>query len=271
MMRWAGIERPGVGPFIARVRDAQGTDAKPTSPQPGAAGHADPHVTSRSPSVLVFDVNETLIDIEAMAPLFTQIFGDPRAMREWFAQLVTYSMTTAISHQYIDFFTLGQAVLRMLAEIHGVHITVDDLHRIKDAMLTMPAHPDVAEAVTKLRDNGFRLVTLTNSPPNPQGQSPLEHAGLDGFFERQFSVDACRTYKLDPAVYRHVCQELAVAPPECMMIAAHVWDTIGAQSIGFSAALVTRSGNAPLLAEGLPQPTVVVGDLHRFAKRLDKR
>lgn len=242
----------------------------PTSPQRSAGTNPDPWVTSGSPSVLVFDVNETLIDIEAMTPLFTQIFGDPRVMREWFGQLVLYSMTTAISHRYVDFFVLGQAVLRMLADIHGVHITDNDLRRVKEGMLTMPAYPDVAEALTKLRDNGFRLVTLTNSPPNPHGQSPLEHAGLGGFFERQLSVDACRTYKPDPAVYRHVCQELAVAPSECMMVAAHVWDTIGAQSVGFSAALVTRSGNAPLLADGLSQPTLVVGDLHQLARLLGK-
>ncbi len=248
----------------------QGTEVMPISLRVGAAEHADPSATSRSPSVLVFDVNETLIDIEAMTPLFAQIFGNPRAMREWFGQLVAYSITTAISHHYVDYFMLGQAVMRMLADIHGVHITDDDLRRVKEDMLTMPAHPDVADALTKLRDNGFRLVTLTNSPPNPDGQSPLEHAGLGGFFQRQFSVDACRTYKPDPAVYRHVCQELTVAPSECMMVAAHVWDTIGAQSVGFSAALVTRSGNAPLLADGLPQPNLVVGDLHQLAQQLDK-
>lgn len=59
----------------------------PTFPQPGAAGYADPSATSRSPSTLVFDVNETLIDTDAMRPLFTQILGDPRAMRQWFGQL----------------------------------------------------------------------------------------------------------------------------------------------------------------------------------------
>jgi hypothetical protein len=60
-MRWAGIERPGVGPFIARgALKMQGTDVMPTSRQPGPAGHADPFMTSPSPSVLVFDVNETL-------------------------------------------------------------------------------------------------------------------------------------------------------------------------------------------------------------------
>lgn len=240
----------------------------PTFPQPGAAGHANPSATSRSPSILVFDVNETLIDIEAMRPLFTQIFGDPRAVREWYGQLVTYSMTAAMSQHYVDFFTLGQAVMRMLADIHQVHITDDDLYRIKEAMLTMPAHPDVADALTKLRDNGTRLVALTNSPPNPHGQNPLERAGVGGLFERQFSVDAWRTFKPDPAVYRYACQQLAVAPPECMMVTTHAWDAMGAQSVGFSAALVNRTGNAPLLAEGLPQPNLVVGDLHQLAQQL---
>jgi 2-haloacid dehalogenase len=220
---------------------------------------------------LVFDVNETLIDIEAVTPLFEQIFGHRAAMREWFGQLIMYSMTTAISHCYVDFFRLGQAVMRMLADIHGVHVTEEDIGRVREAMLTMPAHPDVAEALTTLRDNGFRLVTLTNSPPNPHGPSPLEHAGLGDLFERQFSVDACRTYKPDPAVYRYVCRELALPPAQCMMVAAHVWDTIGAQSVGYSGALVTRSGNAPLPADGLPQPTFVVRDLHQLAQDLDKR
>jgi len=29
-----------------------------------------------TPSVLVFDVNETLIDIDSIAPLFAEVFGD---------------------------------------------------------------------------------------------------------------------------------------------------------------------------------------------------
>ncbi len=221
-----------------------------------------------APSVLVFDVNETLIDIEALSPLFEQILGDARAMREWFGQLVMYSMTTALSGCYVDFFTLGQGVLRMLGEIHGTPISDGDSDRIKQAMMTMPAHPDVADGLATLRDNGFRLVTLTNSPPNPDGPSPLESAGLGGYFERQFSVDACRTFKPARDVYDHVCRELDVAPAECMMVAAHVWDTIGAQSAGYSAALITRPGNAPLPLDGLPQPTLVAADLRQLAQQL---
>ena len=32
----------------------------------------------RKPSVVVFDVNETLIDIEGLNPLFERVFGDGR-------------------------------------------------------------------------------------------------------------------------------------------------------------------------------------------------
>jgi 2-haloacid dehalogenase len=224
-------------------------------------------MTATAP-VLVFDVNETLIDIDAMAPLFDQIFGDARVMREWFGQVVMYSMTTALSGCYVDFFTLGQGMLRMLGDIHGIAISDADVERIKQAMLTMPPHSDVADGLAALHHNGFRLVTLTNSPPNPDGPSPLESAGLGGCFERQFSVDACRTYKPARHVYDYVCRELQVAPADCMMVAAHVWDTIGAQSAGFSGALITRPGNAPLPLDGLPRPTLIADDLRQLAQQL---
>jgi 2-haloacid dehalogenase len=223
-----------------------------------------------APSVLVFDVNETLIDIESTATVFERIFGDSAVMREWFNQLVMYSMTATLSGHYVDFFTLGQGVLRMLGTIRGVQIAEADVGALRLAMLTMPAHPDVEDGLVALRDNGFRLVALTNSPPNPDGPSPLEHAGLGHLFDRQLSVEACRAFKPAPSVYVHACEELGVAPADCMMVAAHVWDTIGAQSVGFGGALITRPGNAALPVPGLPQPTVVATDLRDLAAHLTR-
>jgi 2-haloacid dehalogenase len=53
-----------------------------------------------------------------------------------------------------------------------------------------------------------------------------------------------------------------------MMVAAHAWDTMGAQATGFSGALITRPGNAALPVHGLPQPTIVATDLRDLAARL---
>jgi 2-haloacid dehalogenase len=220
------------------------------------------------PYVLVFDVNETLVDIRWITPLFDEIFDDERVLREWFGQLITYSMTASLAEHYVDFFTLGQGVLRMLGSIHEVEITDDDVLRLGELMRTMPAHPDVVDGLTALRDNGFRLATLTNSPRRPRVPTVLETAGLAGYFEQQLSVDDCRAFKPSPAVYRHACQVLDVAPTDCMMVAAHVWDTLGAQAVGFSSALITRPGNALLPVDALPKPTLVASDLRELAGKL---
>ncbi|RDH76685.1 haloacid dehalogenase type II [Mycolicibacterium moriokaense] len=220
------------------------------------------------PSVLVFDVNETLIDIDSLEPHFDRIFGDPRVLREWFGQLVMYSMAVTLSDAYVDFFSLGQAVLTMTAESRGVPVADDDVAALSAGMRTMPAHPDVADGLRLLQAADFRLVTLTNSPPPADGPTPLEHAGLAGYFERQFSVDTYRAFKPSSQLYTGVAAELGVAPSDCMMVAAHVWDTMGAQATGFSGALITRPGNAPLPAAGLPQPDLVVPDLLELARRL---
>lgn len=223
------------------------------------------------PRVLVFDVNETLIDFESMNPLFEKIFGDARVMREWLSQLIMYSMTITLSGLWEGYFTLGQGLLKMVGDIHGVQVSDDQVEEIRQAMLTMPAHPDVEPGLSRLRDAGFRLVTLTNSPANPGGQSPLEHAGLAPFFERQFTVETVRAYKPAQQVYHLVAQELAVPTSTCFMVACHVWDTVGAQSAGFTAGLITRPGNAPLPVASLPQPNLVAPDLPSLADQLIQR
>ena len=97
---------------------------------------------------------------------------------------------------------------------------------------------------------------------------PLEQAGLGEYFEQQFSIEAVRSYKPAQGVYHMVAQKLDVQPASCCMVAAHVWDTIGAQSAGFSAALITRPGNALLPTPGLPQPNFIATDLIHLAKIL---
>jgi 2-haloacid dehalogenase len=221
-----------------------------------------------SPAVLVFDVNETLIDITSLEARFERMFGDRTVLREWFNQLVLYSMTTTMSGAYVDFFTLGQAVLRMIGDSRGVSIAEGDLDDLAYGMRTMPAHPDVADGLAQLRTRGYRLVTLTNSPPRTGVPTPLENAGIAHFFEMQFSVDTWRVFKPSGELYIGVAEQLEVAPSDCMMVAAHAWDTIGAQAAGFRGALLTRPGNAPLSTPALPQPDLVVADVLELAARL---
>ena len=135
------------------------------------------------PSVIVFDVNETLLDIETLDPLFVRLFGDRRTMRDWYAQLVLYSEALTLAGSYSPFADLGGAVLRMLGEIRGVSVQDDDVAELRNLTLGMPAHDDVPPALARLEAAGFRLVTLTNSAPDPTA-SPLERTGLAALLER---------------------------------------------------------------------------------------
>ena len=86
------------------------------------------------PSVLVFDVNETLLDIETLTPLFTRIFADQNVMREWFAQLVLYSQTMTLSGLYTPFGEIGVGALQMMADIKQVTLTESDINEFKEKM-----------------------------------------------------------------------------------------------------------------------------------------
>ena len=83
------------------------------------------------PSIIVFDVNETLLDITTLEPLFDRVFGDRAVLREWFAQLILYSQTMTLSGLYTPFGVLAVGSLRMVAAIHGVTAADSDIDELK--------------------------------------------------------------------------------------------------------------------------------------------
>ncbi|WP_380178542.1 haloacid dehalogenase type II [Kalamiella sp. sgz302252] len=215
--------------------------------------------------VLVFDVNETLLDIEAVNPIFGRIFNDQQAMRQWFSELILYSQSLTLSGDYHPFGELAVAVLRMVADIRGMQLSERDIAEFSQRMATLPAHRDAAPALEMLSAAGFHMVTLTNSSAEA-GQQALAQSGLDRFFARQFSVEEVKRFKPAPENYTHVAQVLGKEARSLRLIAAHNWDVLGAIACGWKGALVTRPGNAALSIGG--QPDIVEKDLLALAQRI---
>ena len=220
-----------------------------------------------SPSIIVFDVNETLLDIDTLTPLFARLFNNENILREWFAQLVLYSQAMTLSGLYTSFGELGVGALQMTADIHQVTLTDDDIQEFKTRMGNMPAHPDAAPALTKLRAAGFRLVTLTNSASSTS-PTPLEKAGLSEFFEQSFSVETVAKFKPAPETYQMVANELSVEMSDMCLVASHLWDTIGAQAVGCQGAFLTRPYNAMLPAPNVPIPNFIASDLVTLVEQI---
>jgi 2-haloacid dehalogenase len=222
-------------------------------------------VSVGSRPVLVFDVNETLLDIDALEPVFEEIFGEPGRMREWFAQFVLYSQSLSLSEIYVPFEELGGGVLQMVGAIHGTAVTDDDIGKLSEAIATLPVHRDVASALEQLAEAGFRMVTLTNSSGDSM-HDPLTDAGVAQFFEQRFTVKPVERFKPSPSTYKHVTNALKIAPDRCLLVAAHVWDTIGAQAVGWKSALITRGVNAAIPTNGVPQPDFIERDMLGLAQ-----
>jgi 2-haloacid dehalogenase len=219
--------------------------------------------------IIVFDVNETLLNLETIRPTFDRIFNDPAAMRLWFAALITYSEALTLAGVYVPFTDIGTAVLRMLAETRGIAISDADGAELTDRFASMPPHPEVPAALRRLCDHGFRLFTLTDNTLEISGRQ-LKNAGVIDRFERRFSVDeTVRRHKPAPEAYHSVASELGVDPGDICLVACHVWDTLGAGAAGWQAGLILREGNAPLGVG--PQPDYIGNDLDGIADQLIER
>jgi 2-haloacid dehalogenase len=142
--------------------------------------------------------------------------------------LVFDAETATVTKSFTSFSELAAGVLRMVGNIHGLR---------------------------SLKQAGLRLVTLTDSAAHPHADA-LKAAGLDEFFEREFSAETVRRFKPARETYQWVAKQMQVAPTSMCMIAAHPWDLIGAQSAGCSTALITRANVAPFSLHGVAPPNV---------------
>jgi 2-haloacid dehalogenase len=217
--------------------------------------------------LIVFDVNETLLDLQTMEPIFERIFGERQAMRLWFANFIMYSAALTVAGCYVPFTDIGAAVMKMLADTRGIQIRDADKQELTEKFSTMPPHPEVPGALRKLRDAGFRLFTLTDNLLEVQTRQ-LEHGGIVDLFERRFSADV-KHHKPSRQAYAYVEKALGAERAQFCMIACHTWDTLGAVAAGWQAALIKRVGN-DVLAVG-PQPHIVGNDLNDVADQLIAR
>jgi 2-haloacid dehalogenase len=218
--------------------------------------------------LIVFDVNETLLDLETMEPTFERIFRDRGAMRLWFANFILYSAALTVAGCYVPFTDIGAAVMKMLADTRGIKIDDADREELKEKFSTMPPHREVPGALRKLREAGFRLFTLTDNLLEVQTRQ-LQHGGIVDLFERRFSADGVKHHKPSRQAYAYVERELGVEPSALCLIACHTWDTLGAVAAGWDAALIRRAGN-DVLGVG-PQPRIVGDDLNDVADQLIAR
>jgi 2-haloacid dehalogenase len=215
--------------------------------------------------VQVFDVNETLLDLAGLDPLFEQVFGDAGMRRVWFAQMIQSALVATVTGAYRPFGQIGLAALAMTAEQAGVELRDPHRDAIAAGMRQLPAHPEVPAALARLQRAGLRLAALTNSTEEV-ARAQLEHAGIIGGFEQVLSADTVGRLKPAPEPYRLAAERLGVPVGQVRLVAAHSWDLAGAARAGCATAFVARPGK--VLDPLVEAPDVIGADLAEVADRI---
>ncbi|ERM84305.1 hypothetical protein P872_14765 [Rhodonellum psychrophilum GCM71 = DSM 17998] len=206
-------------------------------------------------NLLIFDVNETLLDLRPLKTAINRGFQNDTAFDQWFSLLLQYSWVETITEEFRGFGEIGKAVLEMLAEKQNKKFSAGEIENILDWIRKLPPHPDVVEGLEMLKKEGFRMVVLTNGTLEV-AKEQLKYSGLDAYFEDIFSVESVKNYKPHGMNYQKVLGQMNVSATEAMMVACHAWDITGAQRAGLQGCFIARPGmvwypleNRPMILE----------------------
>jgi 2-haloacid dehalogenase len=238
------------------------------SGEPGGGAEAGTRVAATvrgTPRVIVFDVIETLLDLNTLAPQFERVFGDAASLHDFFSQMLQSAFAITVAGIYADFGAVARAALKMTAERRGIELSEQGMMQILGGIRSLPAHPEVPASLKRLQSAGFRMAALTNSARKVL-ESQVSAAGISEYFEQLLTVDTVRQFKPAAAVYQSAAASLGVETTNIRMVAAHSWDVGGALRAGCAAAFVARPGM--VLDPLFDKPDIVGRDLAEIVDRI---
>ena len=216
------------------------------------------------PSVIVFDVNGTLSDLSPLGARFVDVGASASLAPLWFASVLRDGFALNAAGENPPFAGVAREQLLGLLSEALLNRSVEEAARhVMDGFANLELHPDVASGVDRLREDGFRLVTLSNGSASV-GERLLTSASIRDRFEHVLSVEDAGAWKPDVPAYEYAAQTCDVKADEMLLVAVHPWDVDGARRAGLQSCWVNRS-EAPYPATFL-DPTYTVETVEEIAE-----
>jgi 2-haloacid dehalogenase len=217
--------------------------------------------------VVVFDVNETLSDMEPLRARFVEVGLPATALDAWFAGVLRDGFALAACDDARTFRDVAAGNLRLLlAGVESGDRTLEGgVDHVLSGFAALEVHPDVPEGMRALAASGRRLVTLTNGA-TAMSEAMFARAGVLDLLEHRLSVEGAGRWKPAAAAYRYAAGVCGVEASSMVLVAVHPWDVHGAQRAGLLGAWLNRGASA--YPDYLPPPDVTAGDLAELATTL---
>jgi len=214
---------------------------------------------------ILFDINETVLNLNLLKPKFKHVFRDENVLALWFSSLLHSSTVCALSGVKSEFSTLAADMLNTIAARKNIKLTVQDRDDILSTFANLPAHNDIKPALNTLRNAGYQTVAFSNSS-QALIEKQISNAELNDYFDQIISVESTGSFKPDPKVYEFVAQKLNTPLSSLRLVATHDWDTHGAMSTGMLSAYIQRD-NIPYHPQYL-KPSIIENNMFDIVNKI---
>ena len=197
-------------------------------------------------TTLVFDAYGTLFDVTAAARVAaTEPGGErlaavwPAIAADWRQRQLDYTWLRAAARRHVDFERVTADSLDDTLARHGI-----DDPALRDRLLGLfrhlPAFPEVAATLDRLRARGLQLAVLSNGTP-AMIEEAATAAGIADRFDALLSVETAGVYKPHPNAYALVEAHFGISHAQVMFVSGNFWDAAGASAFGFTSVWINRS------------------------------
>ena len=219
-------------------------------------------------TTLAFDVYGTLIDHFGISTKLNEYVGHnaQEFAQIWRDKQIEYLFRRALMRKYNDFPTCTRQALDFTNERLQTELSDAAKDTLAETYRVLPPYPDVPDSLELLRKGKHKMYAFSNGHPDDL-EHLLKHAGLSKHLDGIVSVHDVRSYKPDPAVYRHFLDRANAKAPDTWLISGNPFDVIGAQAAGWKTAWLKRDPTAVFDPWDV-EPTATIADLAELADAL---
>lgn len=213
-----------------------------------------------------FDVYGTLVDPLEMNEHLRPIAGEKadRFSELWRDKQIEYTFRRGLMRDYEDFDVCTRQALVFAADSLAVNLSEEDLAKLIEEYQNLRPFPDVIPGIKALKREGRVLVAFSNGV-EATARTLLSRAGVLSHLHGVVSVDALKTFKPNPEVYRYLARYLERMPYETWVVSSNPFDVIGAKHAGLKAAWLKRKPDARFDPWGI-EPDLIAPDLEALAE-----
>lgn len=230
-----------------------------TAVKPGSEPARAP---ARRPRVVLLDVFETMVQVQALHSRFTDVGRPGHEWELFFTRALRDGMALTLAGAARPFADVARAALRTTT---GHTLSEEALDHVLDGFRTLPPHPDVEPALMLLARAHIPAYAFTHGSALVACDA-LDRAGLRTYLRGVFSAEEIRSFKPPARVYHWACQQVETPPERVALVAAHSWDVHGAVRAGLVGGLATRLEGA--VPDVVVPPHVAAESLNAVVKGL---